>query len=370
MAEKDYYKVLGVSPDASQEALRKAYRRLAKKHHPDRQGGSKAAEERFKEISEAYGVLGDPEKRKQYDRLRQMGMSGGAFGGFGDVFGAGGPEGWQGARGGVRFEDLGGLSDLFSRIFGGGRTRAEGASRRRGNDLTTSITVPFEVAARGGTVDVRIPREKTCPSCSGSGAAPGTKTETCTQCRGTGQVLSGQGAFSVARPCPACFGRGKIIQTPCGKCRGGGSVEDSSVVEVKIPAGIEDGQKMRLAGLGQPGAGGGETGDLLLEVHVRQHRQFRRKGRDIYSTAGVDMVDAALGTEVDVQTMHGPISMKVPPGAQPGQKLRIPGYGLETSDGRKGDHYVELRVRIPRNLTDEQKKLLEQLRRAPTAAKR
>jgi len=180
----------------------------------------------------------------------------------------------------------------------------------------------------------------------------------------------GQGAFSVARPCPACFGRGKIIQTPCGKCRGGGSVEDSSVVEVKIPAGIEDGQKMRLAGLGQPGAGGGETGDLLLEVHVRQHRQFRRKGRDIYSTAGVDMVDAALGTEVDVQTMHGPISMKVPPGAQPGQKLRIPGYGLETSDGRKGDHYVELRVRIPRNLTDEQKKLLEQLRRAPTAAKR
>jgi molecular chaperone DnaJ len=372
MPEKDYYKVLGVSPEAPQEEIRKAYRRLAKKHHPDRQGGSKAAEERFKKITEAYGVLGDPEKRKQYDRLRQMGQSGGRFewtGDFSDLFGGAG--GWQQAEGGERFEDLGGgLGEMFSRIFGGGRSRAERPARRRGQDVTSSITVPFEVAARGGKVDVRIPREKTCPSCQGSGAAPGTKTETCTQCGGSGQVLAGQGAFSVARVCPACFGRGRIIQTPCGKCGGTGTVEESSVIEVRIPAGIEDGQKMRLAGMGQPGVGGGPAGDLLLEVRVRPHATWERKGRDIYSSVTVDMVDAALGTEVDVQTMQGAVALKVPPGAQPGQKLRIPGYGLETSDGRKGDHYVQVQVRIPRHLTDEQRKLLEQLRRTPAGAKR
>jgi len=369
MPGKDYYEILGVSPDASQEDIRKAYRRLTKEYHPDRRGGSKAAEEKFKEVAEAYGVLGDPEKRKQYDRLRQAGMRGGRFGGFGgfeDLFG--GSDAWQEGRE-FSFDDLGSLKDIFSQIFGGRAAGARRTVRQRGRDITSSIVVPFEIAARGGTMQVRIPRETPCPSCSGTGAAPHSRVDLCPQCGGTGQVLSGQGAFSVARPCPTCFGRGKIIQTPCGRCRGTGSVEVPSVVEVKIPAGIETGQKMRLAGLGQPGTGGGPPGDLFLEVRVGPHAQFRRKGRDIYSTATIDMVDAALGTRVDVDTLRGPVTVTVPPGTQPGQKLRIPGYGLKTSDGRQGDHYVEIKVQIPRNLTEEQKRLLARLRRSPAGAR-
>ncbi|MHC4591526.1 MAG: molecular chaperone DnaJ [Planctomycetota bacterium] len=372
MPEKDYYEILGVAPDAPHEKIRKAYRRLAKKHHPDRQKGSKAAEDKFKEIADAYSVLGDPEKRKQYDRLRQAGMRGswfGGTGGFEDVFGAAGAQGWQ-QQGGLKFEDLGGLGDLFSRIFGGRRTGAQRPTKQRGQDITSSIAIPFDTAARGGTVQVKVPRERSCPSCGGSGAAPGTKADTCPQCNGGGQVLSGQGAFSVARPCPACFGRGRVVRTPCGKCHGRGMVEEASRIEVKIPAGIENGQRMRLAGLGQPGAGSGANGDLLLEVRVRPHADFDRKGRDICGKVQVDMVDAALGTKVDVQTMQGPLTVRVPPGTQPGQKLRVAGYGLETSDGRRGDHYVEIQVQIPRDLTEEQKKLLEQLRRAPAEAKR
>jgi molecular chaperone DnaJ len=367
MAEPDYYNVLGVSPEASQEEIRKRYRKLAKEYHPDRHGGSKAAEEKFKKISDAYSVLGDPEKRKQYDQLRRAGMRGGSFEGFEDLFGGGR---WQSGEG-IRFEDLGGgLGDLFSRMFGGARSGTKQAVRRRGRDVTSAVTVPFDTAVRGGAVDVSIPREKTCPACGGSGAAAGSTTETCGRCNGTGQVLTGQGGFSVARPCPTCFGRGQIIQNPCPRCRGSGTVEEPSRVEVKIPKGIQDGQKLRLSGLGEPGAGGGPAGDLLLEVHVRPHPRFERKGRDIYSKARVSMVDATLGTDVDVQTLRGEIAMRVPPGTQPGQKLRIPGYGLETSDGRKGDHYVEIQVSIPRSLTEEQKELLERFRRAPAASKR
>ncbi len=368
MAEPDYYDALGVSPDASQEHIRKAYRRLAKEHHPDRHGGSKAAEEKFKQVSDAYSVLGDPEKRKQYDRLRQAGMRGGRFEGFEgmeDLFG----DRWRSGEG-FRFEDLGGLNDLFSRMFGGGRQRAEQAPRRRGQDITSSITIPFETAIEGGKVQVSIPRQKTCPSCSGSGAAPGSSAESCPRCGGSGEVLSGQGGFSVARPCPTCFGRGRIIQQPCTRCRGGGTVQDTSRADVTIPKGIQDGQKLRLGGLGQPGAGGGPQGDLLLEVHVRPHPRFERRARDIHSKVTVGMVEAALGTEVDVQTLDGLVTMKVPAGIQPGQKLRLPGRGLETSDGRKGDHYVEVKVSIPRELSAEQKQLLEKLRRAPAVSAR
>lgn len=369
MAEKDYYEVLGVAPDASQEDVRKAYRRLAKKHHPDRQGGSKAAEARFKDITSAYGVLGDPEKRKQYDRLRQAGMHGGPFGGFAgfeEAFrNAGGQSGTRTDGGGFAFGDLG---DLFGRVFGG-RSRGPSATSQRGRDVVSAITVPFETAARGGRVQVRVPRERTCPSCMGSGAAPGTNLESCPRCGGTGQILTGQGGFTVARPCPICFGRGNIVQQPCGKCKGSGTCGEQQTIEVRIPAGIEDGKKMRLAGLGEPGAGGGKPGDLLLEVRVAPHERFERRGRNLYSKLRIDMVDAALGTEVDVQTMHGVVALKVPPGIQPGQKLRIAGHGLETSDGRKGDHFVEVQVRIPKDLSEEQRRLLEQLRRTPSPAR-
>ena len=370
MPDKDYYEVLGVAPDASKEDIRKAYRRLAKKHHPDRQKGSKAAEERFKEITNAYSVLGDPEKRKQYDRLRQAGMHGGPFGGFEEMFGGMGGAGAAQA-GGMGFDAAGGgLRDLFSRIFGGGGSRAASAGPQRGRDVVSAVSVPFETAARGGKLSVRLPQQVQCPNCGGSGAAPGSRVDTCTQCGGSGQVLSGQGAFSVSRPCPACFGRGKIVQQPCGKCRGTGTYEKQSTVEVTIPAGIGNGQQIRLAGLGESGSGRGKPGDLLLEVRVEAHPKFTRKGRDLYSKLNVDMVDAALGTEVDVQTLHGVVALRVPAGIQPGQRMRIPGHGLETSDGRKGDHYVEVQVRIPKDLTDEQRKLLEQLRRTPSAARR
>ncbi len=358
MADRDHYKVLGVEPDASQDEIRKAYRRLAKEHHPDRQGGSKAAEERFKEIAEAYGVLGDPEKRKQYDRLRELRMHGGPFSGFGQGMNVDFGDGTAG---------FGNLGDIFSSLFGGGRSRAERAPRQRGRDMYSVITIPFETAARGGKVEVTIQGEMVCSKCSGSGAASGSKVETCPQCRGTGQALSGQGAFSVAHRCPACFGRGKIIQKPCRKCQGAGSVDEPSVVSVSIPTGIEDGKKMRLAGMGEPGVGGGPAGDLLLEVRVQPHPKFERKGRNLYSTVEIDMVEAALGCDVDVQTLHEFVTLKVPAGIQPGQKLRVAGHGLETSDGRKGDHFVEVRVRIPRDLTEEQRRLLEQLRRAPAA---
>ncbi|NLW50765.1 MAG: molecular chaperone DnaJ [Candidatus Brocadiaceae bacterium] len=368
MPEKDYYDVLGVSPDASHEDIRKAYRRLAKEHHPDRQKGSKAAEERFKEITGAYSVLGDPKKRAQYDQLRQAGMHGGAFGGFEEMFGGAQGAG-RGRAGGVEFEGFGGLGDLFSRIFGGGRSHAETAPPQRGNDVVSTISVPFETAAQGGKMSVRIPRQVECAACRGTGAAPGSRVDTCPQCRGSGQILTGQGAFSVSRPCPACFGRGKIVQQPCGQCRGAGVYEKQSTVEVKIPAGIEDGRQIRLAGLGEPGTAHGRAGDLLLEVRVQPHKKFTRKGRDLYSGLALDMVDAALGTEVDVRTMHGLVALKVPPGVQPGQKMRIPGHGLRTSDGREGDHYVELQVRIPKELTEEQRKLLERLRRTPSPAR-
>jgi molecular chaperone DnaJ len=371
MPERDYYKVLGVKPDATQDQIRKVYRRLAKEHHPDRQGGSKAAEERFKEIAEAYGVLGDPEKRKQYDRLRQAGMDGGVFGGMGD-FGhtfRGGPRTQWSAGQGVRFEDLGDLGSLFEQMFGGAQGGAQGGGRRRGRDISSSVTISFDMAVRGGKVQVAIPREEACPSCKGSGAAPGSKVSNCQQCGGRGQVLSGQGGFSVARPCTACFGRGRIIDKPCRTCRGSGSVENAARVEVTIPKGIRDGQRMRLAGLGESGSGGAQAGDLLLEVHVEPHPKFERKGRDIHSKVTVSMADAALGTEVDVATLHGDVNVKVPPGIQPGRRLRVKGYGLETSDGRRGDHYVEIEVSIPRKLSAEQKRLLEQFRRAPTPSR-
>lgn len=365
MAQKDYYKVLGVAPDVSQEDLRKEYRRLAKKYHPDRQKGSKAAEEKFKEISDAYSVLGDPEKRKQYDQLRSAGMRGGSFEGmdFEDILQGFGGRGGRGFGGG-------GISDLFSQMFGG---RASGAGakapRRKGADVTSTITVPFETAVHGGKVDVSIPREKPCPQCNGTGAGDNSRVDTCPHCQGSGEVYSGQGSFTVSRPCPSCFGRGRIIQRPCTRCHGAGSVEEASRVSVNIPKGIKDGQKLRLGGMGHPGVGGGQAGDLLVEVRVAPHPVYRRDGRDIHTTARVGMAEAALGTTVDVQTLHGTVAVKVPAGTQPGRKLRVPGYGMETSDGRKGDHFVEVQVVVPTKLTDEQRRLLERLRKTPAAAR-
>ncbi len=360
MADKDYYKILGVSPEASQEEIRKAYRRLAKRYHPDRNRGSKAAEEKFKRIGEAYGVLGDEEKRKHYDRLKDAQMHGGGAWNFEDLFGGAG----RARRGGVGPEGPGGFGDLFSRIFGGaGGVGTEYSTRRRGRDVHSRVRISFEKAARGGKVTVRMPRQRACERCGGTGAAPGTGSEVCPRCGGKGTVSSGLGGFSLSRPCPQCFGRGRIIERPCAACRGTGTTEQVSSVRVNIPPGIESGQKLRLSGMGEPGVGGAEAGDLFLEVQVKGHPTFRRDGLNVYSALEVDMADAALGTRMEVETMDGRVSVKVPPGTQPGQKLRLKGRGLRGSDGRQGDHFVEVRVRIPRNITQRQKDLLEEFSR-------
>jgi len=367
MAEKDYYKILGVSSDASQEQVHKAFRRLAKKHHPDRNKGSQAAEERFKEISEAHSVLGDKKKRKQYDQLKEAGMRGGAWN-FEDLFGRRGRRDAS-ARGGGGFDEWGGLGDMFTRVFRGGGAGTEFSSRRRGRDIHSQVRIPFEVAARGGTVRVRVPKQQPCKRCGGTGVAPGSRADVCPRCGGTGTTSSGQGGFTVSRPCPQCFGRGKIIQKPCAVCRGSGSTEDIISADVKIPQGIEDGKKLRMSAMGEPGAGGAPSGDLILEVQVQSHPSFRREGFNIISTVAIDMADAALGTTVEVQTMDGPVNVKVPAGTQPQQKLRLKGRGMKGPDGKRGDHLVEAKVVIPRRLSQAQKDLLRQFS-GSTAASR
>jgi len=373
VAEKDYYKTLEVAQNASPEDIRKAYRRLAKKYHPDRNKGSEAAEDKFKEVSEAYAVLGNAQKRKTYDQLREAGMRGG-YSGFEDIFSGakgGSRAGRAGPGAGWKFEDLGDMGDLFERIYGGARGAGpEFEARQAGRNLHSSVSVSFEMAARGGKVSVRIPRQETCKRCAGSGAAPGAGAEVCPQCGGSGKIARGSGGFSFARPCPLCFGRGKVIQKPCAACRGTGTVEALSDVEVKIPRGIEDGRKLRLAGLGETGAGGGRPGDLILEVRVQSHPVFRRRGLDVESPVTVDMVGAALGTEVDVKTMDGTVSVKVPRGAQPGQKLRLKGRGLQGPDSRRGDHFAVLRVRIPKKLTRKQEELLREFGRHGAASRK
>ena len=376
---KDYYDVLGVSEDASKKEIDRAYRRLAKKYHPDRNPDDDEAEEKFKEISEAHEVLSDPEKREEYDNMRHA-RSQGDFGGFEryqDIFGQGGRAGRQ-RQGG--FEGFG-LSDLFENVFGqagpggpggpggmsgmgGAGTRAGGQTARRGRDIKTSVTIPFDTAVHGGKVEVTVPRQTQCQTCNGSGAAPGSQSTVCPQCGGSGQMQSGLGGFSVQRTCPRCAGRGRIVQKKCPDCGGSGSQQRRSTVDVNIPKGIEDGQKLRLSGLGQDGAAGGPAGDLILEVRVKSHPEFKRKGADVYSETTVDMVEAALGTQVDVRTLDGTVSLKVPPGTQPGQKLRLKERGAEKSDGSRGDHYVTVNVKIPTQLNERQRELLREFRRA------
>lgn len=373
MAHKDYYDVLGVSEDASKKEIDRAYRRLAKKYHPDRNPDDDDAEQKFKEISEAHDILSDPEKRREYDNMRQA-RARGDFSGFDqyqDIFGQGGRRRTQGGQFG--FEGFG-LSDLFENVFGGAGagaagagTRAGGRTTQRGRDIRTSVTIPFDTAISGGKVQVTVPRQKECSTCHGSGAAPGSKPTVCPQCGGSGQMQSGLGGFSVQRTCPRCVGKGRIVQQKCPSCGGSGSEQKRSKVDVNIPKGIDDGQKLRLSGLGQKGLAGGPPGDLILEVRVQGHPDFERKGKDIYSTVSVDMVEAALGTQVDVRTLNGTVSLKVPPGTQPGQKLRLKDRGAEKKDGTRGDHYVRVDVQIPKSLNERQRQLLREFKKAHAA---
>jgi molecular chaperone DnaJ len=363
--EKDYYQVLGVAKNAPQAEIKKAYRKLAQKYHPDANPGDKAAEERFKEISAAYDVVGDETKRKQYDQVREMASSGFGPGGFA---GAGGSAP-RGAGRRVRFEDIGfggigDLGDLFSVFTGGGR-----AGPTRGADLETEVGVSFEEAMQGTTVPVGIQGPAPCPRCGGSGAEQGTSPVTCPQCGGTGAVSVNQGFFQMSQTCPRCHGRGRVVEHPCSACGGSGSVRTTRRFQVRIPAGVKDGARIRLAGKGETGPGGGQAGDLYVVVRVAPHKLFGRKGNDLTVTLPVTYAEVALGANVSVPTMNGAVTLKVPAGTQSGQTFRVRGKGAPKKGGR-GDLLVTVEVEVPRKLSREEKQLLRQLKDLETESPR
>jgi molecular chaperone DnaJ len=353
--EKDYYNVLGVAKNASAAEIKKAYRKLAQQHHPDANPGNTQAEDRFKEISAAYDVLGDEEKRKQYDQVRDMAASG--FGSGGSPGGGGGFGG--GFPGGVRFEDLGDLGDLFGGLFGGGR-RGGGARPARGADLETTVTVSFDDAMTGTTMPVRISGPAPCETCHGSGAAPGTSPTVCSRCGGSGAVAVNQGLFQMSQPCPVCHGSGRVVQTPCPTCGGTGSRTRTRSFQVKVPAGVQDGARIRLAGRGEPGPAGAQPGDLYVQVRVHPHRFFGRTGHDLTLELPVTYAEAALGADVRVPTLNGPVTMKVPAGTPNGKTFRLKGKGAPKRGGH-GDLLVTTRIEVPRKLSRPEKELLKQL---------
>jgi len=361
MAQEDYYEMLGVKPTATGDEIRKAYRRLAKKYHPDLNKNDKGAEQKFKDISKAYEVLSDKGKRAQYDQFRALGSKG--FGGAGfdafQQFGGFQPGAGRGAGArGARFEDMGGFGDLFRDFFDfGTRARSEQYQPQRGEDVYLRIEIPFETSIRGGKTVVRVPEEQTCPTCRGSGAQPGTKTVVCPACGGRGSLEESQGGFAFSRPCPNCYGRGKIVESPCAVCRGSGMVRHRKTIAVRIPQGVESGAKIRVRASGKPGIAGGPRGDLFLRIQVLPHGKFTRKGDDIYTECTLNMTQAILGTKIEVDTLEGKIKLRIPPGTQPGSKLRIRGKGV-AYDGKTGDLYVVLKVQLPEKLTPAQRELL------------
>ena len=348
-ATKDYYQVLGVPASADAAAIKKAYRALAKQYHPDANPNNAQAAERFKEISEAHTVLSDAEKRKQYDMMRRYGAFTGAArrGSAGSRPGPQEPDAGFGGFGG-----FGGLGDLFSSIFGG-------ANRRGQPDvIEVRVTVPFKVAALGGTVPVEVETTEACPTCGGAGGAPGATMAVCGECKGSGQVTFGQGAFSVSRPCPACRARGRIPSELCPRCQGRGEMRVPRRLTVTVPAGAESGTQLRLKAQGQRGAGGAQ-GDLIVTLDVAADKFLRREGLDIHCTVPINLAQAVLGTQVRVRTVDGGrVALKIPPGTQPGRKFRIRGKGIE-KQGQRGDQYVEMAVKIPTKLTAEQEALLK-----------
>ncbi len=354
--EKDYYKVLGVVPTASDKEITRAYRKLAKEHHPDANPGS---EERFKEISAAYDVLGDPDKRKEYDEVRSHGPIGGGFGAPGG--------------GTFRTEDLGDLSDLFGGLFGGGRTRTQ-RGPQRGADMEAQLHLSFQDAVHGVTTSVNVPQEVRCSNCRGSGAAPGTSTHTCPRCGGTGSLNDNQGLFSLSTVCPDCVGRGTLFDTPCPVCHGTGSEHKVRAIKVRIPAGVEDGQRIRVKGRGAPGQGMAPPGDLYVVVHVAAHAIFGRSGRNLTLTVPVTFPEATLGTTITVPTLDGKVTLKVPPGTQSGRVLRVRGRGVPGTSGRNGskpgDLMVKIDVLVPTELSDEQRAAVESLAEVTEAAPR
>jgi molecular chaperone DnaJ len=353
--EKDFYKVLGVPKDASAADIKKAYRKLAQKLHPDANPGDRTAEERFKEVGRAYGVLSDPKKRAEYDEARRLLGSGAFGGGFpGGGFPGGGFPG--GTR--VRVEDFGGLGDLFGNLFGGGRSQT---AARRGRDVESEVTLGFEEAVRGATIPLQLRGPAPCHTCHGSGARPGTLPRPCPTCNGRGTVTRDQGLFGLSSPCPTCQGRGSVIDDPCPTCNGRGSEIRSRELRVRIPVGVSDGATIRLKGQGEPGQAGAPAGDLIVKVHVSPHPLFGRQGQDLTITVPVTFAEAALGTELKVPTLDGPITLKVPPGTQNGRVFRVRGRGVPGA-GRKhgGDLMVAVEVAVPEKLSRKERELLRE----------
>ena len=362
MAEKrDYYEVLGIGKNATDAEIKSAYRKLAKKYHPDLNPGDKTAEEKFKEVNEANDVLSDPEKRKRYDQFGFAGVDpnyGAGQGGYGGGFGGG-----FGGAGGVDLGDI--FGDLFGGGFGGfgGSSRANPNAPRKGHDIQASVILTFEEAAHGCTKKVTLNRQQTCPDCNGSGCEPGSSPETCTQCNGRGYVVTQQrtpfGVMQSQQPCPHCGGRGTIIKNPCKTCRGTGKTSARKTLEVKIPAGIDDDQNIALRGQGDAGTNGGPAGDVIVHVTVKTDNVFERDGYDVYVRVPITYSQAVLGAEIEVPTVDGKVAQKIPEGTQSGTKFRLRGQGIQYLNGRgRGDQYVIVDVEIPKKLNRTQREAL------------
>ncbi|UAW97995.1 molecular chaperone DnaJ [Halopseudomonas nanhaiensis] len=349
MAKRDYYEVLGVERGASDAELKKAYRRLAMKFHPDRNPDDKEAEDKFKEANEAYEVLTDPNKRAAYDQYGHAGVD--------PNMGAGGAGGF----GGANFSDI--FGDVFGDIFGGAGGGRGRSSVQRGSDLRYTLELDLEEAVRGTSVTIRVPTLVSCKTCDGSGAKKGTAPVTCTTCGGHGQVRMQQGFFSVQQTCPRCHGTGKMIADPCNDCHGHGRVEEQKTLSVKVPAGVDTGDRIRLAGEGEAGVNGGPSGDLYVVVSVREHKIFQRDGKNLYCEVPISFADAALGGELEVPTLDGRVKLKIPEGAQTGKLFRLRGKGVTpVRGGSAGDLLCRVVVETPVNLTKRQRELLEELR--------
>jgi molecular chaperone DnaJ len=349
VSKADYYEVLGVSRDASEQDIKSAYRKLALKHHPDRNPGDRASEEKFKEAAEAYAVLADADKRKMYDRFGHAGLGAGAQGGGFD------PTVFTG------FEDiLGGLGDVFGfgDVFGGARRRG---GPQRGADLRYDLEISFGESAKGTETTIQVPRSETCDSCRGTGAAEGSSPATCPQCQGRGQLRYQQGFFTVARTCGQCRGTGSIISTPCQTCRGAGRVQKERKLTVRVPPGIATGQRLRLNGEGEAGPGGGPSGDLYVVVHVQEHPFLQRDGNDLHCEIPVSFPTLALGGEITIPLLDGDEPYKVPEGTQTESTFRFRGRGMPDVSGRgRGDFLVTVKLVTPKKLSREQRKLIEQ----------
>ncbi len=351
MSKRDYYEVLGINKNASEAEIKKAYRRLAMKYHPDRNTGDKAgeAEKQFKEAKEAYEILSDPQKRAAYDQFGHAGVN--------PSMGGGGPGGF--GAGGASFSDI--FGDVFGDIFGGG-ARGGGARVHRGADLRYNLQITLEEAVAGTTVKIRVPTSVTCKGCNGSGAKKGTVPKSCSTCGGVGQVRMQQGFFSVQQTCPTCRGKGTVIDDPCHVCHGQGRVQENKTLSVKVPAGVDNGDRIRLSGEGEAGENGGPSGDLYVQVGVKEHPIFSRDDNNLFCEVPIGFTTAALGGELEVPTLGGKVMLKIPSGTQTGKMFRMRGKGVQpVRGGPVGDLICRVSVETPVNLTEKQKELLRQL---------